>query len=156
MFPMQTIHNRINWLVAATLLAALGGCTRNQCRECDGCGPGCVGQLPDPRGAHTQAVFDLHAEKAEADDFVVYQHEWTHGRDELGPRGRRHLEQIAKRLPHEPFAVVIETSGDATLDDNRRSHVLAELAALGVVDFEARVTVGLERFQKVQLPANGR
>ena len=45
------------------------------------------------------------AELAEADDFVIYEHEWLYdpaalcGSIRPGPYGSYHLTQIAKRLP---------------------------------------------------------
>jgi len=129
-------------VVLALMLGSATGCVGTQCRDCGGCHGECVGQLPDPRGAHTQAIFELHAGKAEADDFVIYQNEWAQGGDQLGPCGRRHVETIARRLLHETFPVVVEPSGDAELDDSRRMQVLKELADHGVVDIESRVTIG--------------
>lgn len=144
-YRRSKIHRRR--LLATTLVIAMStlatyGCSGKYCRDCTDCRNDCVGQLPDPRGSHTQAIFDLHAGKAEADDFVIYPYEWTGGGDQLGPSGRRHLERIAKRLPHETFAVVIESSSDSNLDDHRRTRVLSELEMLGIADAQSRVTVG--------------
>jgi hypothetical protein len=137
----RLVHSFI-WTVFAAATLALGGCsaTRSGSRGLGHCE--CPDQLPDPRGSHVQAINELQAGKAEADDFVIYQHEWKHGGVELGPAGRRHLETIAQRLPQETFNVVVETSDDANLDERRREAVLSRLAALGLIGVEARVLVG--------------
>jgi hypothetical protein len=123
------------------LAGLLGSCTTSR-----GCRTGCndipAGAIPQPTGTHVRMINDTQAGKAEADDFVIYQHEWTGGGAVLGPRGRRHLAEIARRLPAETFPVLIETSDNEELDQTRRQFVLGQLAASDLADMDSRVTIG--------------
>src|SRR6187401_721813 len=101
-------------------LAAFAGC-HHRGDNCDGAGgrgsyrgPGA--DRPFPLGQVSDAHWETQQTNAEAADFVFYDHEFrmdTRTRTdtaELTPGGKKHLQQIALRLEHTPFPVVIEES----------------------------------------------
>lgn len=128
------------WLVLPTLLA---GCASGD-KPCalDKCPSIPPGFMPQPNGTYVRRIQDAQSMKAEADDFVIYKHEWYLGGTELGPYGRYHLQLIAHRLPMVPFPVVIQTTVDAKLNELRRAEIVKALTAAGLVDVEQRVIVG--------------
>jgi hypothetical protein len=88
---------------------------------------------PAPAG-YLHQWMGRQASKAEADDFVLYNHMWYMGGTTLGPLGKYQLDMIARRLNREPFPVVIATSKDPAVDQARREAVLATLAQVGFAD----------------------
>src|SRR5262245_61631215 len=130
------------WLVPIALSANVGaGCSERHARCHNGNCSSCAA-LPALNGTYARMVNDAHVGKAKSDFFVIYNYEWTGGGSQLGPRGRRHLGQIAQRLTSETFSVLIETSDNADLDATRRQEIVSDLASLGVAGPEDRVIVG--------------
>ena len=76
---------------------------------------------PAPSGTYVNRWNFLQDQKAELDDFVIYQNMWFRGGTELGPMGRYYLDMIANRMGRHPMPIVIETSHDDRLDEARRS-----------------------------------
>lgn len=103
------------------------------------------GAIPAPLGTYSCEWQQAQTGLAEQDYFVLYRNEWRYGTAEdgtrLGPAGVRRLEEFARRLPHEPFNVVIDRSEDVELDQSRRVAVVGYLSSLGVNDAESRVVV---------------
>jgi hypothetical protein len=147
---------RTSILITLTL-AALAGCHHHGGGDCDPYGHGRRGyrgspgaDRPFPLGQVTDSFWETQQTNAEAADFVFYDHEFrmdTRTRTdtaELTPGGKKHLQQVALRLEHVPFPVVIEESPhDARpdLDLARRTTIVEQLARLGVVNSEERVVV---------------
>ncbi len=100
------------------------------------------GAIPAPNGAYVNRFVELQAAKAEADDFVIYRHEWYMGGNELGPYGQYHLNLIIKRLPTVPFPVLIQAQFDPAANEARRQMIVYYLTAAGVPEAELRVIVG--------------
>ena len=140
-------------------LAALAGC--QHCGRQD-CGPGGAPSgggwfwnrnrgenlpqvdRPFPVGQVSDSFWETQQTNAEAADFIFYDHEFRGNTAELAPGAKKHLEQVALRLEHVPFPVVIEESPhDARpdLDLARRTTIVEQLARLGVVNSEERVVV---------------
>jgi hypothetical protein len=130
------------WFAALLLPAALAGCAAGDQCALDRCATIPPGAMPLPTGAYTRNLQDAQAVQAEADDFVIYHHEWYLGGIELGPYGKYHLQQIAQRLPGVPFPVIVQASADPKLNETRRVEVIKNLMAAGLVDVEPRVVVG--------------
>lgn len=143
---------RTSILVTLTL-AALAGCHHGDCNGGrNGLhsyrGPGA--DRPFPLGQVSDSFWETQQTNAEAADFLFYDHEFrldTKTRTdtaELTPGGKKHLQQIALRLEHVPFPVVIEESphnGRPELDAARRQTVVEQLGRLGVMNAEERVVV---------------
>jgi hypothetical protein len=81
------------------------------------------------------------ATRANSDDFVVYKHEWYMGGSQLGPYGLYHLQQMASRLPHQPYVVVLQPEPPEQLTEARRILLVQLLTASGVSDAARRVIV---------------
>ena len=134
------MHTRA--LIAYALLAAaccLGpaGCYSPKCD-----GPDC--DRPFPLGQVTDAFWETQQTNAEAAGFIFYDHEFVGETDQLTAGGRSHLLQMALRLPHVPFPVVVEQSVGNTktqLDRKRRETVVTTLTGIGVLDAEPRVVI---------------
>lgn len=105
----------------------------------DNCATIPPGAIPAPVGSYLHKFIDLQAAKAEADDFVIYNYEWYLGGRDLGPFGRYHLNEIARRLPSVPFPVVVEPSLDLELNEARRQVIVDYLAQYGVPNPQDRV-----------------
>ncbi len=91
--------------------------------EAQSCGPACTGPVhsgccpwlvdncaqipgiaqPAPAGTYVNRWIFLQDQKAEMDDFVIYQNMWFRGGTELGPMGRYYIDLIANRLGAPPF-----------------------------------------------------
>ena len=111
-------------------------------------GPGA--DRPFPLGQVSDSHWETMQTNAEAADFIFYDHEFRYdtktGRDtaELTPGGKKHLQQVALRLEHVPFPVVIEESpknGRPELDLARRHTIVEQLGRIGMVNAEERVVV---------------
>jgi hypothetical protein len=101
------------------------------------------GAIPQPYGWFVHAWQNAQCAKAEADDFVIYKHEWFKGGAELGPYGTYHIHQILKRLPGVPFPVLIEVeTQNPERNEMRRAVIVNYLAQVGVHDPETRVVLG--------------
>src|SRR4051812_26143487 len=91
---------RRRWCARLGLLAwlALPGRVADK-EHCHGCADIPTGAIRMLTGTHTKNILRTQAEIAEADDFVIYEHEWaydpaTHlGSTRLGPYGTSPLTQ---------------------------------------------------------------
>src|SRR6516165_463467 len=95
---------------------------------------------PAPAGTYVNKFIQIQTAIAEQDDFVIYKHMWYRAGTELGPLGRYQLDLISRRLASVPFPVVIETSKNDSLDEQRRDIIVSLLAARGFND-PSRVVV---------------
>jgi hypothetical protein len=101
------------------------------------------GATPAPLGTYVHRFEDWQKFKAEADDFVIYKHEWLVCNPlHLGPYGSYHLTQILQRLPSVPFPVLIEVDADPSVNDARQQLIQARLAMAGIQNADRRVLVG--------------
>jgi hypothetical protein len=98
--------------------------------------------IPAPPGTYVCQWTAAEASRAEADKFVFYQYEWQRDQAQFGPFGERHVSQVSARLSCVPYPVVIETSGDAALDESRRLTMLHSLSCTGLNVPPQRVVVG--------------
>ncbi|HTN73729.1 MAG TPA: hypothetical protein VL096_00725 [Pirellulaceae bacterium] len=149
----------INTHHLTTLCALVAVVAVSGCATCDdGCGPNSGGRLgggrgrqqtaahdrPFPIGQTTDAFWETQQTNAEAADFIFYDHEFSGETANLAPGAKRHLEEVALRLPHVPFPIVIEQSmynAKPELDLARRQTIVMQLARMGVTNAEERVVV---------------
>jgi hypothetical protein len=99
---------------------------------------------PFPVGQVTDSFWETQQTNAEAADFIFYDHEFRGNTAELAPGAKKHLEQVALRLEHVPFPVVIEQSphnARPELDQARRRVIVEQLARIGVTNAQERVVV---------------
>jgi hypothetical protein len=99
---------------------------------------------PFPLGQVTDAHWETQQTNAEAAKFILYDHEFVGDTAKLTPKGEKHLLQIAIRLEHVPFPVVVEQSPEGRYperDIRRREAVVHYLGGLGLEGFENRVVV---------------
>jgi hypothetical protein len=146
---------RRTFLLTTIALALLAGCHHGD--DCDGAGggrrsyggPGA--DRPFPMGQVSDAFWETQQTNAEAADFIFYDHEFKGNTAELAPAAKKHLMQVALRLEHVPFPVVVEespgthspaeTARRKQLDQARRQTIVEQLARLGVSNVEERVIV---------------
>ncbi|HZZ72306.1 MAG TPA: hypothetical protein VFE24_08630 [Pirellulales bacterium] len=126
-------------IAALLAAAALTGCSgsRNQARN-----P--AGDRPFPLGAVSDAHWETQETNAQAAKFIFHDQEFVGDTAELAPSAKKHLMEVALRLEHVPFPVVIEESQydrNPELDQKRRRTVVEQLGRLGVVNVEDRVVV---------------
>jgi hypothetical protein len=91
-------------LCCAGMLALAG------CQSC----PGPAYDRPFPFGQVTDAHWETQETNAEASDFIFYDHEFVGDTAVLTPAAEKHLQQVALRLPHVPFPVVVEEIGNSS------------------------------------------
>jgi hypothetical protein len=119
----------------------------------DNCATIPQGAIPPPYGTHASNIFAGQYYRAQADQFVIYKHEWYLGGTDPGPAGRRHLTAIGDKLACVPFPIVVqpvepeeleERSPEAAskLNEERRRRVVDYLAARGDVNADRRVILG--------------
>jgi hypothetical protein len=111
----------------------------------DNCSSIPSGAIPPPAGVHVRGFQEVHASEAEADDFVIYKHEWLNDGTRLGPFGGYHLHDIAKRLPHVPFPVQVQADVRTELNEARRKEAVRLLSLYGIADADQRVTIGFSQ-----------
>jgi hypothetical protein len=135
------------WTLAG--LAVVAGCHHPGDRR-HGTYRGPAADRPFPLGQVSDAHWETQQTNAEAADFIFYDHEFRYDTKarvdtaELTPAGKKHLMQVALRLEHVPFPVVIEQSPNNSrpeLDEARRRTVVEQLARLGLPNAEERVIV---------------
>lgn len=120
-------------------VSLLSGCLHHKAAD-----PSPQHDRPFPLGQVTDAHWETMQTNAEAADFIFFDHEFVGDTAELAPGAKRHLEQVALRLEHTPFPVVIEQSPHderPQLDGLRRQVIVEQLARLGVTEVEDRVVV---------------
>lgn len=121
--------------LALALLAALAltGCKSNAAFD-----------RPFPLGQVSDSHWETQQTNAEAADFVFYDHDFERDTANLSPGAKDKLMQVALRIEHVPFPIVIERSehNGAPARDQQRRHVIVEqLNRLGVENADARVVV---------------
>lgn len=139
------------WKAGLLLPPLFSGCSSLGTGACcvDNCANVPPGAQPAPNGTYVRRFRDAEAAKAEMDDFVIYKYEWTmvdpesERRNQLGPFGTYHINEIVKRLPFVPFPVMIQAHKiDGDLNEERRQYIVNILRLNGVPDAETRVVVG--------------
>jgi len=131
MLPRRVIPLAL-WLFAGSALMA--GCAENSPPY----------DRPFPFGQVTDAHWDAQMTNAQASSFIFYDHEFIGDTTKLNVLGQKHLIQVAIRLCHVPFPVIIEETPNhknTRLDMARRQAILDRLAELGMHDLDARVIV---------------
>lgn len=112
--------------------------------------PGPAMDRPFPVGQVTDSFWEAQQTNAEAADFIFYDHEFRYDTvrhvetAELAPGAKRHLEQVALRLEHAPFPIVIEASQHQAapeLDKARRRTIVEQLNRMGITNADERVVV---------------
>lgn len=150
----------------ATFLAASTGChlwpQREETRPAD-IAPTAV---PPPPGSSTCAWHQAENAKARGYDWVIAQHQWYQGGEQLGPDGQERLGRLAAQWRESPRPVVIEphtilvrrdlsddygksepqlyeeaVKSAQELDERRRRHVVEQLASRGFEDADERVVI---------------
>lgn len=111
---------------------------------------------PAPIGSTIDPMFQMQERNAEASDFVIHEHEFVGATTELNDAGRDHLSKIAARVAMNDFPVLVVQSQisardrdkyhfpvrrNEALDLERRTQVVALLAAMGVPDADSRVVI---------------
>ncbi len=101
---------------------------------------------PFPLGQVTDSHWETQQTNAEASDFVFYDHEFEGSTAKLTPAGKKHLWQVAVRLEHVPFPIVVEELPDLknpALNAQRRQAIVDQLVKLGYeqTDVDSRVVV---------------
>jgi len=99
---------------------------------------------PFPLGAVTDQHWETQQTNAEAADFIFFDHEFVGQTAEFAPGAKVHIEQVAMRLEHVPFPIVIEQglhNAHPELDRARRRAVIEALARMGIPNVEHRVVV---------------
>jgi hypothetical protein len=147
-----------HWIPLALVCLATTGCAHCCCGDVHAGGHGAYGgpplgpahDRPFPLGQVTDSHWETMQTNAEAADFIFYDHEFrydtrTHlDTADLAPGAKKKLMQVALRLEHVPFPIVIEESQHSArpeLDEARRQTVIRELNRLGVTNADGRVVV---------------
>jgi hypothetical protein len=145
-------------LAAACLLIGGCACDHQHCQKGYGGPPyGPAHDRPFPVGQVTDSHWETQQTNAEAADFIFYDHEFRYDTTkhvetaQLSPLAKKKLEQVALRLEHVPFPVIIEelprTHDEAKnyekglLEQARRKTVVEQLNRLGVTNADERVVL---------------
>lgn len=131
------------------LVLLMGGCSFF---EPDRCADIPAGAISAPPGAVLNEWLGAQAERAEADDFVIYESEWLADSAELGPLAKRRIARVAERVAAGENRLVVSRSDNTSLDEERRFAAVRYLADQGITDGEYLVTLGYSQ----ALPLSGR
>jgi len=126
--PRSAAHGRWPLAAACCLLLLASGCVWEQLRSPPY-------DRPFPLGQVTDSHWETQQTNAEASDFVFYDHEFEGSTTRLTPAGKKHLLEVALRLDHVPFPVVVEQTVDnknPKLDAARRQAIVELLVKLGI------------------------
>ena len=112
---------------------------------------------PFPVGQVTDSFWETQQTNAEAADFIFYDHEFRYDTKlhaetaQLSPLAKKKLEQVALRLEHVPFPVIIEelprTHDEAKnhekglVEQARRKTIVEQLNRLGITNADERVVI---------------
>ena len=129
--------NGMLWLLLSMLAAA--GCTHNEPKGCNSIPPGAI---PQPNGTYLCQWNHAETARANQDNLVIYQYEWTAEGTRLTAFGQEHLARITQKLPQVCFPVVIEPCSDQRLNEIRRLALLEALANCHAQIMPDRVVVG--------------
>jgi hypothetical protein len=97
----------------------------------------------DPLGQHVNRFISVQTANAAPARFIFFPNEWFMGGYELGPMGSRHLLAVAHAPSNPNSPIVVEASGNRTLDEARRLQLVLDLQRLGMQDADHRVVVNL-------------
>jgi len=100
------------------------------------------GAIPPPAGTYSCQWQTEQIGRAQQDFFVIHEYEWYMGAEQLGPDGRKHVHEIAKRLGDGPQHVIVAASDNDKRNAARRKVVVENLTQLGVLDADNRVVSG--------------
>jgi len=141
------VSNRRRWpwgfaIAGTLLLAAITGCRHgDKCKPAD-CADIPPGAIPQPLGTYSCQWQNAQTGRAERDDFVIFRYEWKGRTWRLTEGGRRHVVALSKRLPEVAAPVVLEPTGNAELDEERRQVVAGLLASYGYEQAAEQVVLG--------------
>lgn len=148
-------------ILSMTALAASGcsWCHQESHKTYGGPPYGPAHDRPFPVGQVTDSFWETQQTNAEAADFIFYDHEFrrtTSGPDrvetaQLAPLAKKKLEQVAVRLEHVPFPVIIESfprNHDAAqnyqkglVEEARRKTIVEHLNQMGIQNADERVVI---------------
>ncbi len=155
---MRLFHRLARATTIALLLVVAGCCSHGRhqllCDECADIPPGAIPQGPGAYTGQWQAAQEQLAEQA---DYVVYQNEWLGESEKLSPLGVRHVAGLLGQGPFHP--IVVQASGNQTLDEARRMALIAKLETHGIAGAPENVVVDNstpEGLHGVEAPLLGR
>jgi uncharacterized membrane protein YgcG len=125
-------------LSSILLALAVSGCQSGH-KACEDIPPGAI---PQPNGAYLCQWNHAEIARADRDNFVIYQYEWSADGTKLTQFGQEHMKRIAQGLPQVCFPVVIEPSSDQNLNEIHRMAVLEALANCHASIVPERVVLG--------------
>jgi hypothetical protein len=100
------------------------------------------GAIPEPNGTYACQWIQAQKARAEQDDFVIYEYEWSYDGITLTPNGQKHVVRIAQQIQQSPWLIVIEPTADDQVNLARKAAVLDALAKSGVAIAADRVILG--------------
>jgi hypothetical protein len=125
-----------------------------------------AGAVPPPPGSITCAWHQAENAKAQGYDWVIAQHQWYQGGEQLGPDGQERLARLAAKWRESPQPVIIEPhsilvrrdlsedygksepqlfeeamKSARELDERRRLYLVEQLASRGFEDAHERVVI---------------
>ncbi|MFN0019393.1 MAG: hypothetical protein ACKVP0_14100 [Pirellulaceae bacterium] len=148
-------------LLILSLIALAAGCAgphHKQSHHTYGGPPyGPAHDRPFPVGQVSDSHWETQQTNAEAADFIFYDHEFRYDTTkhvetaQLSPLAKKHLAEVALRLEHVPFPVIIEelprNHDDAKnhekglLEQARRKTIVEQLNRLGITNADERVVI---------------
>jgi hypothetical protein len=120
------------------LALTVSGCQSGH-KACEDIPPGAI---PQPNGTYLCQWNHAETARADRDNFVIYQYEWSADATKLTQFGQEHIRRIAQGLSQVCFPIVIEPSSDPQLNEIRRLAVLEALANCHVPIVPERVVLG--------------
>lgn len=94
-------------------------------------------------GSSVNAALASQITAGEAAQLVVYHYDFDPEAAAIKPAGMRKLSRLVRLLERNPSSLIIESSGDETLDESRRQSVVRALKSLASTDMADRVVVAV-------------
>ncbi len=100
------------------------------------------GAIPPPAGTYSCQWQTEQIARASRISSCIHEYEWSMGAEQLGPDGRKHVHELAKRLGDGPQHVIVAASDNDKRNVARRKVIVEHLTQLGVLDADNRVVIG--------------
>ena len=147
--PSKNIRKSIAALLVLPMLFATG--CRGDGHACaDKCADIPPGAIPRPAGTYACQWQHAQIDRANQENYVIYENEWYQGGRELGPTGQVQVGDLAHHIDETPCKVFIvphfdvdHNSWNNDLNKQRVEYVVGLLTANGVTDAAQRVEIAL-------------
>ncbi|MDX1971104.1 MAG: hypothetical protein SFY68_01095 [Candidatus Sumerlaeia bacterium] len=94
------------------------------------------GYIPKPAGTSSGVIFNMQASKGEQNNFVLTSNRFIADRITLSPKGQKQVDWMVRNIDQNAYKVIVEPTGDSSLDEARRKALVDYFTLQGIEDAE--------------------